>query len=226
MAELGKLLEGIATLFWPFVAVLIILRFSRDVGGVIASAKERKFALKVGGQEVTMEEVGKQERLLITDLQAQVEQIRKVVASNIGQPLEPAVVGTVLSSRARRSILWADDNPRNNAYLIAQLDDWGVEVDLALSTEDALRRLRGKKYDLLISDMGREEDGTYNPRAGLNLIERVKAVNKSIPIVIYADYEKVIQYGQEARDLGATSTTYSPTAVGMIIRRELGISRT
>jgi TIR domain len=67
----------------------------------------------------------------------------------------------------RRSILWVDDRPGNNVLERQSLRQYGFEFDLAQSTLEALDSLRGRRFDLIISDMGRPPD----PRAGYTLLD-------------------------------------------------------
>ena len=64
MTDFAKLLEGIAAFAWPVIIVLLILIFRRAVVSLIESARSRKFTLKIGGQELTMEEVNQQQQNL------------------------------------------------------------------------------------------------------------------------------------------------------------------
>ncbi len=54
-------------------------------------------------------------------------------------------------------ILWVDNHPDYNIYESQLLRSFGVKVDFAQSTSEGISRLRQKKYDLVISDMERED---------------------------------------------------------------------
>lgn len=57
------------------------------------------------------------------------------------------------------SILWVDDgHPAQNASLRPLLQSLGVVVDLATSTEDAFKWLAAAKYDIVITDLRRDND--------------------------------------------------------------------
>ena len=56
---------------------------------------------------------------------------------------------------AAARILWIDDNPENNLIELRILKALGATVDLAGSDKEALKRLRGAVYDLVLSDVGR-----------------------------------------------------------------------
>jgi hypothetical protein len=78
MDKIGTLLDGFSSLLWPIIVILVIYLFRDAVLTIVESAKSRKFTIKIGDNELTMEEVSKQQRLLINDLQEQV--------INIGSP--------------------------------------------------------------------------------------------------------------------------------------------
>lgn len=116
-----------------------------------------------------------------------------------------------ISKRARRinrtgSILWVDDNPRNNRYEIEQLGEDGYEVTVATSSQQAQKKLDGgMKPMLIISDMGRTEGDGFNPTAGLDLLRKVK----DIPVYHYASYDAVREYRDAVIEAGGRGITDS-----------------
>jgi hypothetical protein len=74
---LQKLIQAIASLLWPLIVVAVLFLFRPAIIALIESAKSRKFTLKIGGQELSMEEVNQQQQNLIADLQTQVSNIQR-----------------------------------------------------------------------------------------------------------------------------------------------------
>jgi CheY-like chemotaxis protein len=224
METVKNLLEGIAAVLWPIIVVCVLLIFRPAVAAIIESAKSRKFTLKVGGQELTMEEASEQQRTIISDLQRQIIEIRKIVSH--GGPIESAKTQKVSTQDRRpiRSILWVDDNPRNNSYFVQQLKDWGISVDLALDTSEGIARFRRGLYDCVVSDMGRREGGSYHAEAGLELLREVRRADAQIPFIIFCSSRGVIERGQEAHAAGATGITSSPSDLYGLLRINYGES--
>jgi CheY-like chemotaxis protein len=217
------LLKSVASLLWPAIGIVLLVMFRPAIQAIIESAKSRKFTVKIAGQELTMEEVNDQQRGLIADLQAQVVEIQKKLAG------APAVSAGHVSSRERAaaetspkalSILWVDDQPKNNTYFVQQLSDFGIPVEVSPSTTDALRRLERGKYTTIVSDMGREENGRYNPTAGLDLLRAVHDRYPQMRFVIFCSSRGVREHGEEARKLGAAAVTASPTELFGVLRLE------
>ncbi|PUB28749.1 response regulator receiver domain-containing protein [Promicromonospora sp. AC04] len=118
-----------------------------------------------------------------------------------------------------RSILWVDDHPENNAVLA---DSWrrdGADVKIARSTSEAMRLLEGRRYGLIISDMGRRESDVEVPDAGLRLLANVRATDPGTPFVLYGN---VAQFAEAARSAGATMVTGSTFEL-MEFASELGM---
>ena len=69
MEDLSTVLEGIASLLWPLIVLFVIIKFHGPVKEIIESAKKRKFTVKVGEYEISMEEVSEQFRAMLKDLQ-------------------------------------------------------------------------------------------------------------------------------------------------------------
>jgi CheY-like chemotaxis protein/cytochrome c oxidase subunit IV len=84
--------------------------------------------------------------------------------------------------RQRAEILWVDDRPDNNIYERKAFAAVGVEFTLSLNTADALEQLSHKKFEAIISDMGRRE----GPREGYALLDAVRARGDETPLFFYA----------------------------------------
>lgn len=112
--------------------------------------------------------------------------------------------GAIARARSRR-VLWVDDKPNNNVFERQALEVLGVQFILATSTEDALTRLRGQRFDAIISDMDRPPDR----RAGYTLLEAVRALDQNAPFIIYSG-TRAPEYRAEALRLGANGTTNRP----------------
>ncbi len=221
MTDFANVIKGIASLLWPCIVILLVLLFKPAVAALIESAKSRKFTLKIGGQELTMEEANAQQRTLIADLQSQVVEIQKKIGAG-AHPVAAAPESLPPRRATRRApILWVDDQPKNNSYFVQQLSDRGFTIDLAISTSEGLKQFDRAQYGLVISDMGRTEEGSYKPTAGLELIKRIRAQSPNIPFIIFCSSRGAREYASEAEALGVTSITSSPTELMGVLQREL-----
>jgi CheY-like chemotaxis protein len=99
-----------------------------------------------------------------------------------------------------------DDRPTNNLYERRALEALGLHIDLASDTEEAMGMLRRKKYDLVISDMGRPSSN----RAGFELLKAIRDSGDDVPFVIYAG-SNAPAHAVEARRRGAQGTTNDPS---------------
>jgi CheY-like chemotaxis protein len=214
----ANLVQALGSLMWPIIAVVAIVRFEGPIRSIIESATHRKFSLKVGGQELTMEELGEQQRALIADLQTQVAALEpRPSVPPRANGRENGALGSVASPRR---ILWVDDKPKNNVYLVQMLTENGIAVDTEVSTEGAVARFDPGRYGAVVSDMGRDEGGTYNIGAGIELLNRIRERDAEVPFFIYCDPVKAREYRVQALDNGATDITSSPTTVfGALLRQ-------
>lgn len=137
-----------------------------------------------------------------------------------GLPIE-----AVHAPHGRRSvrILWVDDNPSNNAYEVATLRSEGATVVEALATSEAMLRLRSghEVFDVIVTDMSRQEGAAYRRDAGLELIRLVRDLDASLPIIVYsAPITKAS--ARSAVDAGAVAALNDPTELIALILREAG----
>ncbi|MEM8899040.1 MAG: response regulator [Bacteroidota bacterium] len=78
--------------------------------------------------------------------------------------------------------LWVDDNPHYNINETEVLSSFGLVVDTALSSDEALQMLGNEKYDLMLSDMRRGE----MPDEGIKFHRSLLTKGIDIPTIFYA----------------------------------------
>jgi CheY-like chemotaxis protein len=198
--ELAKLISALASLAWPIVFAVLLAKLFGPLRALVESARARKFTIKVAGNELTMEEASEQQRALLADVQnklVQLEQQLAPVAVVRDVPSEPRSTG--------KRILWVDDRPKNNSFLVASLEERGVRVETALSTDEALEKLKRQRFDIVVSDMGRPE----GDKAGIDLALRMKAVAPDVPIYIYCGRWAADNLREEALAAGVSEITAS-----------------
>jgi CheY-like chemotaxis protein len=84
------------------------------------------------------------------------------------------------------AILWVDDHPEWNEPMVRLFRTAGITVDLAKHTDDALRALEKRPYDLVITDL-RHEHEPDGDTAGIRLLDRMVEAGVPTPAVIYSD---------------------------------------
>jgi len=109
------------------------------------------------------------------------EEVAKLTEEFIGQYPSIRRARIVASFLAGAKILWVDDHPENNINEKRTLEDFGVQVDQVRSTTEALNRLMGRPFDLILSDMDR--DGRSD--AGMELLRNLRLSDCPIPLVFY-----------------------------------------
>lgn len=113
-------------------------------------------------------------------------------------------------------ILWVDDNPSNNLYECRSLDALGIDITTAERTEEALDQLQRQNFDLIISDMGRDEDS----RAGYELLQKMREAGDLTPFVIYSSSDSK-EHEKEARRKSALGSTNDPHELFELIKKGL-----
>lgn len=78
-------------------------------------------------------------------------------------------------------VLWVDDHPDYNLHETIALEELGLFVTKATATEAAEVYLQSLKFALVITDLGRGN----NPNAGLELLKKVKLIQKDVPVIVY-----------------------------------------
>lgn len=109
------------------------------------------------------------------------------------------------ASKSRSCVLWVDDRPENNSSLRDAFLEFGIDVQIALSTEQALASLEASKFDAIISDMGRKE----GDQEGYVLLDAVRKRQFKMPFFIYAGSNSA-EHKAQAETRGAQGSTNNP----------------
>lgn len=200
MESFAHLLSALASLAWPVIFAAVLFKFFEPLKKLIESARGRKFTVKVGGNELTMEEFSEQQQLSVSDIQSKLAELEK-------RDKSLSLVST--PTRSSKHILWVDDRPKNNSFLVASLEERGAQIDIALSTKEGIERLKAHQYDIVISDMGRPE----GEKAGIDLAKKIRVINSSIPFIIFCGSWAARNLKEESLKAGVTSITSSATTL-------------
>lgn len=207
MESLAKLIASCASLLWPVVFAVLLYKLFGPIRALVESARGRKFTIKVAGNELSMEEASEQQRVILGDLQSKLAELEKRMMPS-PQP-EARAPAPSLPLRSSKRILWVDDKPKHNSYLISTLKDRGVEVATTESTEEALQLLRASAFDIVISDMARPE----GDRAGIALVQAMRRQGLDTPVYLYCSVWAAEHLRTLALEAGAAGITASGTTL-------------
>ncbi|MFV0308449.1 MAG: response regulator [Desertimonas sp.] len=105
-----------------------------------------------------------------------------------------------------------DDHPENNVNLVTALAAVGISVVTARSTSEALDLAQRQPYGLIITDLGRHENGSDESDAGMALIHHVRDQDVNTPIYVYSTRRAVARQ-DELKRAGADLVTNRPTEI-------------
>lgn len=101
-----------------------------------------------------------------------------------------------------KKILWVDDRPENNFHLRQAFEAQGIDVILALTTQEAIGQLSYNRYDAIISDMGRRE----GPQEGYVLLDFIRQSGNKTPFFIFST-SNALEHKLMAKERGAQGST-------------------
>lgn len=220
----AALLSAIADLLWPVSAILLLVVIYRPVSRMIGQIANRGGTIKIGEFELSLPEIAQQQQVSISDLQAQVaelkSELRKVVETNfVTAGILPNAPETKSSTpQAGKRILWVDDHPENNGSLQAALVDQGFEIQNALTTEAAFQFFAPATFDFVISDMARGMDRS----AGLNLAKSIKQKDQSQKFAIYCGADNAKRLAGREQEHNVDLITASPIELMSFLKAGLG----
>jgi CheY-like chemotaxis protein len=149
-------------------------------------------------------------------IEEQLRQLRESVAhvndisADLVSRTMPAVAPTdqLESTRPKidPKILWVDDHPENNSYEVEVLKHYGAEIKQVTSTANALREFARGDWNLVVSDMRREE----NSGAGFDMLKNMRERGQQVSqpeVIFYASQEARNKFAKQAALHGAVFAT-------------------
>ena len=220
--DVVKLINAIAQLLsvviWPGVIVFILLCFGQDIRKFLSSLSE--LTLKGAGFEASLK---KKQAEITAALAAAVTsksttqedavQEARITADIVAEAVTPAAI----KKASRSSVLWVDDLPDNNIYERQALEVLGIRFVLAASTDEALTQMSRRRFNTIISDMGRPPDS----RAGYTLLDQLRSVGDKTPFIIYAG-SRSPEHVAESRQHGAIGCTNNANELFEMVLFALG----
>jgi len=217
------LLAGVAGLIgvtvWPALILIIVLRFRVAISDFLGNLGE--FTFKGVGIEATARRGQVEAAAALGAAEASrtgaADDGERADTRDVIRSLAESLPDARTQRRLQGSlVLWVDDRPDNNRFERQALEALGVRISLSPSTDDALKRLRERRYDLIVSDMGRPPDA----RAGYTLLDSLRGTGDRTPFVIYAG-SAAPEHVQEALRRGALRCTNSPRELISIVTNAL-----
>jgi CheY-like chemotaxis protein len=108
----------------------------------------------------------------------------EAVEQKEGRKPAAAQIRPLLRALPSGRLLWVDDAPANNRLEVQALREMGVEIDTAVSNEEAAAYAGSRSYDLVISDIGRSSP-LEDDRAGLMLPSLLRAAGSEVAVIYY-----------------------------------------
>ncbi|MHC4538430.1 MAG: hypothetical protein ACYS74_01450 [Planctomycetota bacterium] len=169
-----ELVKIIPSILWFFLVVILIMLCYRSIRDDLLP---RLAGLKAGGLELSF---------LRDSIDAAFELAAKSPKWNVVVPIDDKEQAI---RRARKHLqvfcgsqfLWVDDHPENNLNERKMSHQLKAEIDAAKSTKEVLRILMNGRFDLVISDMAREDE----PTAGHKFSEHLLKVEKTTLVILY-----------------------------------------
>jgi CheY-like chemotaxis protein len=162
------------------------------------------------------------------DLPAQLRWIGERSASvlttaTLGRDIDALVEAVPhLAARPRASrVLWVDDKPANNEGERRVLRPEGILFDNIVSTGEAIEQLRFSRYDLVITDLGREKSSDRSYDAGRELLDHPVITEGGPPVIVYGGRTAVAQ-SEALLARGAFGVTADPGSLFALVRKALG----
>lgn len=225
----------IQAFIWPAVVLFVVLYFGQQLKNFLRDAHELTFKAGTSGIEATAKRQQIEAAVALTTaaVQRQLTAPRtakdEAVQSQLEVPPSAEEIANVVNEATRpqaarrlagASVLWVDDRPTNNTYERRTLEAFGLAITLSTSTEEGLEKLRARRFDVVITDLGRPGD----PQAGYTLLEHIRQTNKQMPVIIYSAAARDEQHA-EARRRGAFGSTNNPQElIQLVVSAVLGRS--
>lgn len=174
-----KIIEQLPKLSWQVLIVVITILFLPNLKEVLG--KVNKF--KGYGVEIELKSTFE----LYNKNPVDKETFKYIGARQQEQIINRIKFLQPILSAKTYKILWDDDHPINNIYVVKILEQIGFKIETASTSDAGLELLSAtledttlQRYDLIITDYSRDNPSDKN---GLKLAENAKEIDYSIPII-------------------------------------------
>jgi CheY-like chemotaxis protein len=116
-----------------------------------------------------------------------------------------------------RLVLWVDDRPQNNSVPAAVLKAVQANVVQVKSTRQAMAQLAARRFDAIVSDMGRWE----GPKEGYVLLDQVRQLSLTTPFFFFSAGGGKEENAAMAQERGANGSTGSTTELLEMLHKSL-----
>lgn len=201
---------------WPVILFLGIIVFRREIRSFLPEIGKRITKAEIGGSKFEFSEIQKAAVSALPEVIEQgaaeykdkPEQLAGFIREQVKKlpEFQEATPTGIQSNLVGRSILWVDDNPMNNVYESSVLKRLGASIMFARSTDEALAFLSRDKFDLIISDVHRDENGRSDANAGYELLEKIERSNRKLPFIFYTGNVTYLNKDRARLAYGAADT--------------------
>jgi CheY-like chemotaxis protein len=194
---------------WPAVTLTIVFILRKRILSTLTALAERARTASVGPISVEFDQIAvgalqDTARQAAQSFGSDPDRLGDFLGEQIAKMAEQSPKQDDRSISGSR-ILWADDNIGHNLFEMHYLQRLGAQIETAATTEEALGALDRVRFDLVISDMHRVEDGVEEPKAGLKLLDAMRS-RRRIPLVFYTANAVLLRDNPEMSAYGAVAT--------------------
>jgi CheY-like chemotaxis protein len=170
-----ELMESVSPILWFIFVLFIFILFYKRIRDELLP---RLGGIKAAGVELSFVQ---------NSIEAAIELGKKSEKWDVKVPAKDKKAAL---NRARRHldtfrntrILWADDYPENNRNERRMFRQLQADIDIATSSNEALEMLRCDIYDLVISDIARDDQDDPD---GLQFLAELRKTGDDTPVIFY-----------------------------------------
>lgn len=202
---LAQNVEAIASLVWALIALLVFILLFPVVKKMLSKGD---VSIKVGNMELSIQQATTQLTTNVIDIERQIMDLK----CELDEATHKKITISPAAQKKEWRILWVTENHKSHAFEIAYLERDGVDVIKANSNKEAIDILKDEasSIDAIITGINRKENNIQNPKAGLELVKKVKSLGYPTEVFVMCSPENVRQYYDQLKAAGAKEATSSP----------------
>ncbi|HEU6438685.1 MAG TPA: response regulator [Nitratidesulfovibrio sp.] len=208
MAALAAIISALGSFAWPVLIYVIFRKCGPHAIEALRNLHKKDIRIKAGDYELSLEEAASQQGTLLQDITKRIAEIESCIHTE-GQTTRYNNKCYLYNAK----ILWVDDKPSNNYFIMGTLEQSGVNIIQSTTTSDALYKFKNGDFNCIISDIQRPEDD----RAGISLTKEIRKLSNEIPIFIFCGSWAAKNLRADAIQAGANGITSSGLALTQMV---------
>lgn len=205
-------------LIYPLTLLIILALFRKPLSRFIENLGKANLKIDKTGIDLKTEAIGLIVESSLNNIPSDEDNHRREYISNTVEGIETTInkLNSNIDELKYKKILWVDDHPEWSFGERRAFETMGITIISSFENNDALNKIKGQKFDLIISDYFSDQ----GHKKGLDLLKGTSRLHFNVPVIFYTS-RATKSLKIEARENGAYGIVDSSGELSSLVLKSL-----